>query len=148
MELVGSSWCPLPSVFLTLGGGGGGGGLMLLDVELTTTDGGGGGGGCGCCGPGALVIAWTLCCTLALIWAGDMSTVSPLPLGMPCWGGGGGGGGGDCCCCWGGGGRGHQPFRTRMALRTSACSSAVRSLTATSPGLVDPVGSDGGDLGR
>lgn len=42
MELVGSSWCPLPSLdALALGGGGGGGGLML-DVELTTTVAGGG----------------------------------------------------------------------------------------------------------
>lgn len=66
MELVGSSWWPLPSLeALALGGGGGGGGL-ILDVELTTTV---AGGGC-CVGPPFL---W-----FPRIWVcGDIRTVSP-----------------------------------------------------------------------
>lgn len=147
MELVGSSWCPLLSpLFLALGGGGGGGGLMLLDVELTTTVGG---------ATDALLLLpallllllppppallplvsawpWALLCwllpgPLRCICCVDISTVSPR----------------GCCCCWawacGGGGRGHQPCNTRMALRTSACSSAARSRTvwATLDDLVYP----------
>ena len=66
MELVGSSWWPLPSFeALALGGGGGGGGL-ILDVELTTTV---AGGGCCVCPP----FLW-----FPRIWVcGDIRTVSP-----------------------------------------------------------------------
>lgn len=122
MELVGSSWCCLPSeVFLILGGGGGGGGLML-DVELTTTL--GGGVACCCCcallGPNCGGPTVGLACGGALIWpCGGTSTVSALarllfwPLWWPC-----------------GGPRGHHSCNTLIALRTSACSSAARSLDA------------------
>lgn len=134
MELVGSSWWPLPSaVGLGLGGGGGGGGLML-DVELTTTlvdadddEGGGtdgpdgtdGGGGADggpdddCDGPaGRWVFVPLRDCV-----CGAIKTVSPrvwLPVAC-CW----------CCCC---GPRGHHPLSTLMALLTSACNSAALSL--------------------
>lgn len=96
MELVGSSWWPLPSLeALALGGGGGGGGL-ILDVELTTTV---AGGGCWV-GPPFL---W-----FPRIWVcGDIRTVSPR---------------------WPWGGLGHQPWRTLIALLTSAWSSAALSL--------------------
>lgn len=100
MELVGSSWWPLPSADdLALGGGGGGGGLML-EVELTTTE-GGVAWPMGLCGWGPLICVW-----------GDMRTVSPRPWPLA------------AICC----GLGPQPCSTLIALRTSACNSADLSL--------------------